>query len=139
MAKKEAGSAEMELDGGEAVRINLMDPDVVKYLTAAFGHWKDLRDQLKIPQTEIRELFNGAEAKGYNKKALKAAFAKMLQDESDREAELTLEEAYIAVLSGRQLDGDWPDDRDVAKKKAGKADAPAAAEGGDDAEAEDDE
>ena len=42
----------------------------------------------------------------------------MLQDETDRETELTLEEAYIAVLSGKQLEG-WPDDRDVAAKKKG--------------------
>ena len=32
MAKKQAGSEEMDLDGGEAVRINLNDPEVVKYL-----------------------------------------------------------------------------------------------------------
>ena len=118
MAKKQTGSEEMDLEGGEAVRINLTDPEVVKYLGAAFGHWKDLREQLKVPQTEIRELFNAAADRGYNKKALKAAFAKMLQDETDRETELTLEEAYIAILSGKQLEG-WPDDADVAAKKKG--------------------
>ena len=105
MAKKAKDGAfeEMPLEGGEGTRRNLNDPDTKAKVHGLFEHWKELREDLKGPQAEIRAIFKHMEELGFNKKAAKAAFSKLVMDEGSRTGELDDEHAILALLGGLPL------------------------------------